>query len=80
MNLKYLNDRITLSKIPISAIAEGMQISRQSLYLKMRGNRDFKVSEVCKLCEILRLTDEEKMLVFFANEVDKYDNFSAAAS
>ena len=71
MNLDYLNDRITLSRIPITAIAEQMALSRQSLYLKMKGEREFKSSEVAKLCEILRLTDEEKMLVFFADRVDK---------
>lgn len=71
MNLDYLNDRITLSRIPIAAIAEQMELSRQSLYLKMKGKREFKSSEVTKLCEILRLTDEEKMLVFFADRVDK---------
>lgn len=74
MNLEYLNDRITLSRIPITAIAEGLGLSRQSLYLKMRGERDFKISEVTKLCEILRLTEEEKTLVFFAEKVDKYGN------
>lgn len=74
MNLKYLNDRIALSHIPITAIAEEMGISRQTLYLKMKGERDFKSSEVFKLCGILRLTDEEKRLIFFADEVDKSDN------
>ena len=74
MNLDYLNDRITLSCIPITAIAEKMELSRQSLYLKMKGEREFKTSEVTKLCEILRLTDEEKRLVFFAERVDKMVN------
>lgn len=73
MNLTYLNDRIVLSRIPITAIAEEMGLSRQSLYLKMKGEREFKSSEVTKLCEILRLTDEERMLVFFADRVDKID-------
>lgn len=74
MNLTYLNDRIALSCIPITALAEKMEISRQSLYMKMRGEREFKSSEVEKICEILRLTDEEKTLVFFADEVDKMVN------
>lgn len=76
MNLKYLNDRISLSHIPITAIAEEMGISRQTLYLKMKGERDFKASEVSRLCVILRLTNEEKRLIFFADEVDKIDNFN----
>lgn len=74
MNLTYLNDRIALSRIPITALAEKMEISRQSLYLKMRGEREFKSSEVEKICEILRLTDEEKTLVFFADKVVKTVN------
>lgn len=74
MNLQYLNDKITLSRIPIAAIAEGLEISRQSLYNKIKGEREFKVSEVTKICELLRLTEDEKRLVFFADAVDKSDN------
>ena len=74
MNLEYLNDRIVLSRIPITAIAERLELSRQSLYLKMKGEREFKGSELVKLCEILRLTDEERKLIFFADRVDKNDN------
>lgn len=70
MNLQYLNDRIALSKIPITAIAEELGISRQSLYLKMKGDRDFKTSEVDKLCNFLRLTVEERTIIFFAETVD----------
>lgn len=76
MNLKYLNDRISLSHIPITTIAEEMGISRQTLYLKMKGERDFKTSEVYRLCAILRLTNEEKRLIFFADEVDKIDTLN----
>lgn len=74
MNLKYLNDRILLSRIPIIAIAEKMGLSRQTLYHKMKGEREFKVSEVLKICDILRLTSEERTLIFFTNEGDKSDN------
>lgn len=69
MNLKYLNSRINEIKIPITTIAERMGISRQSLYLKIKGKREFKVSEVSKLCDILRLTDEEKTSVFLQMEL-----------
>ena len=63
-----------MSRIPITAIAEGLGISRQALYPKLRGERDFKTSEVTKLCSILRLTDEEKSLIFFSDKGDKIDN------
>lgn len=74
LNLEYLNSRIDEIKIPITTIAERIGISRQSLYFKIKGKREFKVSEVSKLCDILRLTNEEKTLVFFADKVDKIDN------
>lgn len=74
MNLGYLNYKIEEIKIPITTIAEKMGISRQSLYLKMKGNREFKISEIAKLCDILRLTNDEKNLIFFANEGDKNVN------
>lgn len=74
MNLAYLNDRVLLSRIPITAIAEKMGLSRQTIYLKLKGKREFKTSEITKMCDILRLTDEEKKLVFFAEEVDSMVN------
>lgn len=74
MNLEYLNDRIKLSRIPITAIAEKLGLSRQSLYLKINGKRDFKASELTSLCDILRLTEQERILVFFADKVDEIVN------
>lgn len=71
MDLKYLNNTIILSRIPITAIAEKLGISRTSLYNKLSGKRDFKVSEISKLCEILRLTEQERLLIFLADGADK---------
>lgn len=74
MNLMLLNSKIDEIKIPITTIAEKMGISRQTFYLKMSGQREFKASEIEKICDILRLTDEEKSSIFFADRVDKSDN------
>ena len=74
MDLKNLNNKIDEINIPITTIAEKIGISRQSLYLKLSGLRDFKVSEINNLCDILRLTNEEKSLIFFTDKVDKSDN------
>ena len=75
MNLDYLKSKINEINIPITAIAEKMGISRQSLYLKLDGQRDFRASEMEKMCEILRLTKQEKSCIFFADEVDTNANF-----
>lgn len=74
MDLILLNSKIDEIKIPITTIAEKMGISRQTFYLKMSGQREFKDSEIEKICDILRLTDDEKSSIFFADRVDKSDN------
>lgn len=73
MDLMLLNSKIDEIKIPITTIAEKMGISRQTFYLKMSGQREFKPSEIEKICDILRLTDDEKSSIF-ADRVDKSDN------
>ena len=74
MDLECLCSKIEEIKIPITTIAEKMGISRQSLYLKMNGKRDFTTEQMTKLCDILRLTNDERNLIFFADRVDKSDN------
>ena len=74
MDLILLNSKIDEIKIPITTIAEKMGISRQTFYLKISGQREFKASEIEKICDILRLTDDEKSSIFFADRVDKNVN------
>ena len=74
MDLMLLNSKIDEIKIPITTIAEKIGISSQTFYLKMSGQREFKASEIEKICDILRLTDDEKSSIFFADRVDKSDN------
>ena len=74
MNLAYLNAKINEINIPIATIAKKMGISRQSLYLKIQGKRELKVSEIEKISDILRLNETERNLIFFADFVDKTDN------
>lgn len=65
MNLALLNEKIQEISIPKTVIAERIGISTQSLYLKLTGKRDFKMSEAKKLGEVLRLTNAEKSSIFF---------------
>ena len=74
MDLYYLNSKIDEINIPITTLANKMGISRQSLYLKLKGRREFKTSETRKICEILRLTIKERNRIFFADKVDKNGN------
>ena len=65
MNLALLNEKIQEISIPKTVIAERIGISTQSLYLKLTGKRDIKMSEAKKLGEVLRLTNAEKSSIFF---------------
>jgi len=74
MNIEFLISKIDEINIPISTITEKLGISRQAFYNRINGKCEFKVSEVEKVCEILRLTADEKSAIFFADGVDKSDN------
>lgn len=52
-------------------IAKLLNISLQAFNMKINNKRDFRLSEILKLCEILKIeTAQEKMSIFFANQVD----------
>lgn len=70
MNTTLLLDKINSSSISKSDIAELLGLTRQGLYNKLSGKKDFKASEVKKLADILHLTSEERDNIFFADYVD----------
>lgn len=61
-----LRQRIEESGISISFIADKMKISRETLYNKLCGKSEFKVSEVSALAKLLHLTPGEVDQIFFA--------------
>ena len=71
MNNELLKKTIDESGIKITALAEKMGISRQSLHQKIKGERVFDQGEMmaCKTC--LNLSDKEFMSIFFGNRVER---------
>lgn len=67
MNTSMLLDKIESSGITKSEIAETLGITRQGLYNKLCGKKEFKASEVRKLSELLDLTSAEREQIFFAD-------------
>jgi transcriptional regulator with XRE-family HTH domain len=65
-----LNARLDASGLSRSEIAERLGLTRQGLYNKLCGLNEFKSSEIRLLSEILRLTAQERDLIFFADCVD----------
>jgi len=65
MDIHKLNRMIADSGITITALAEKCDLSRQSLYSKLSGETEFKLSEAARIREALRLTPEEVEAIFF---------------
>lgn len=71
MNNDLLREVIQERGIKVSVLADKMGISRQSLHLKLNGDRSFDQGEIMALKTNLRLSDEEFMSIFFSEPVDK---------
>ena len=66
VNLELLRTTIDKSGISLTFIAEKMNISRESLYNKLSGSTEFKVSEITGLAGILRLSNKKRDNIFFS--------------
>lgn len=69
-NSAILERKIKESGLKRSFIANKMGISLYSLSLKINNTSEFKASEIETLCSILDLKVEERMIIFFASDVD----------
>lgn len=58
-------------------IAEQLGLTRQGLYNKLNGEKEFKASEMRKLSRLLNLSSNDKDRIFFNDYVDKSVNESA---
>ena len=69
MNLELLKSKIEQSSTNKSAIAEALGITRQGLYNKLEGEKEFKVSEIKIISSMLCLTSAERDAIFFNDYV-----------
>lgn len=53
------------SGMTITAVAEKAGILRETFYNRMKTG-DFKLSEICSLVRVLRLSNEDRDRIFFA--------------
>ena len=66
VNYDLLRECIRKSGLRISYICERLHISREAFRLKMNGSREFKVSEMKILCDLLELSPDMRDAIFFA--------------
>ena len=66
-----LKRRITDSGLKVTYVAKWINLTPAGLYKKLAGGSEFNAREMTQLSDLLRLTDEEKVSIFFAHDVDK---------
>ena len=71
MNNELLREVIKDSGVKVTALADKIGISRQSLTMKLNGERSFDQGEIMAIKTNLHLTDEQFMQLFFNDDVDK---------
>lgn len=64
-NNELLQNKIDASGMTITAICDKASITRASFYNKITGKREWKASELKKICDTLNMTKEEFNVIFF---------------
>ena len=65
-NTKLLEDAIERSGLKKGYIAERLGVSRGGLTNLCNNRAEFKASQIQVLCDLLKLTDEQRNAIFFA--------------
>lgn len=60
-----LNELILNSDFPINVIARKAGMTPQSLHNKRTGKREFTISEMLAICNILDISNDEREQIFF---------------
>lgn len=66
VKLDALKTRVRASGLKMQSVAEKLGISRASLWKKMSGRVEFKVSEIAEISKVLNLTSDERDYIFFS--------------
>lgn len=69
-NTSLLEKFIEKSGYKRSFIADKLGITRFALALKINNKSEFKAREIDILCELLKIGLEDRMAIFFAQQVD----------
>ena len=71
MNNDLLKEVIQDNGVKVSVLADKIGISRQSLYMKLNGERAFDQGEIMALKTNLHLSDDQLMEIFFNDVVEE---------
>lgn len=65
-----LKQKMSDSGMTVVAISNKSGILRETLYNKLKGRGEFNASEMLSLSNVLGLTNDERVAIFFAQEVE----------
>lgn len=65
MNTKLFKSLMVLNDDNVTSLAQKLNLTRQTLALKIDGYSDFKQSEICTICKIYKLSRDDIFDVFF---------------
>lgn len=69
-NIELLDKAIDNSGLKITYIAKQLGITREGLYKKLKGETEFKASEIIAVQKLLNLSNAMRDKIFFAKKVE----------
>ena len=68
-NGQMLEQAIQANGYKMNYISKKLNISYRAFYNKLKGNTEFKASEIVRLTELLKLTSEQRDMIFLCPSV-----------
>lgn len=68
--VELLRKKIDQSGLKLTYIAERLGLTYQGFSKKLKGETEFKASEIAILKDVLNLTDADVQAIFFDSDVD----------
>jgi hypothetical protein len=65
INTQLLDKKIGDSGLKVSFVISKLGLSPEGFYKKKRGDVPFRAAEIYVLCDLLRISDTEKTLIFY---------------
>lgn len=69
MNMAELKAAMARKNISAPQLADLLKISKKTIYSRFSGETDFSLSEIRKIAVILELSNDDIMVIFFAEKV-----------
>lgn len=70
INTQLLDEKIRQSGLKQNFIVDKIGISNQAFSKKKNNKTPFRVSEIYVICDLLDITDDERMNIFFDAQVE----------